>query len=144
MLLRLRAGEVRRRTEMRPGEVHPRCGNDRDEAISKKCTTGIKLVVAGPRLLQFATPPSFTPLFHDGRRLAPLTTGNCSTFFLHDRHSSRGPIPPLYATTQSQGEVLVDTRDLGMLPCALPILAIPCGSGEVHYQNGPGRVLLHL
>jgi hypothetical protein len=51
-----------------------------------------------------------------------------------------------HATTQprDQDEVLVEARDLIVLPRAVPFLAIPSGNGEVHYQNGSGRVLLHL
>ena len=54
------------------------------------------------------------------------------------------PTPTSCATTQSSGEVVADTRDSSMLPRALPFWAVPCGNGEVHYQNGSARVLLHL
>lgn len=100
----------------------------------------VQLDVAGPRHYNRHTTLSFLPSILSVNSQCLLLT-HAVRFSLA---ASRRPMSTSYATTQSSGEVVADTRDFSVLPRALPFWAVPCGNGEVHYQNGSARVSLHL
>ena len=108
--------------------------------------TGIQLVVAAATLLQSPPPHNaFPPLFHDDQRLTLLTANSRSTIIFRSFHLSRGPMSTSNAATSASGEVAADTQAFSVLPRArYPLWQFRAGSGEVQYQNGPARVLLHL